>query len=68
MGKIMDDIKIIKLAHDFAELYASYSKLAEVYNNSASVVPAECGDALNKDFANVFYNLAQKIVEVKKEN
>jgi hypothetical protein len=65
MGKIMDDLEIIKLAHDFSELYASYLKLVEVYNSSASVVPAECGDALNKDFANVFYNLAKKIVEAK---
>lgn len=66
MGKIMDDIKIIKLAHDFAELYASYRKLAEVYNMAQDNLPP--GDALNRDFANVFYNLAQKIVEVKKEN
>lgn len=57
--------EIIKIVHDFAALYDSYKVLADSYNQAGSIIPPECGEALNNDFSSVFYNLAKKIVEIK---
>lgn len=59
--------EIIKIAHDFAALYESYKTLADSYNQANSLIPPECGDALNEDFAQVFYNIAKKIVDLKEK-
>lgn len=63
MEKSMNEI--IKVAQDFAALYESYKVLADSYNQADSIIPPECGEALNDDFANVFYNLAKRIVDIK---